>query len=224
MFYHVVMNYDLIRQLINLAEQFELQHVQHGYANDLDGFIQWGGHRFAAPMPEPNWEGKENGRSPESAISTLIVHINRFAKHYSKAAIWGSGFSTQEDFIYLITLKTHGEMTKMELIKRNIQEKPTGMLIIKRLLEKGWIDQHDSNQDKRSKVIAVTEEGLQALEEQMGKIRQATQMVSGDLNHPEKMELIRLLLKLHDYHQMIYEKNISTEKLLDEIVDTLSDH
>lgn len=223
MFYFLVMNYDLLKQLLTLAEQFELQHVHNGYANDIDGFIQWIGNRSATVLSEPNWEGKENGRSPESAISTLIVHINRFAKNYSKAAIWGSGFSTQEDFIYLITLKTHGEMTKMELIKRNIQEKPIGMLIIRRLLEKGWIDQHDSDQDKRSKVIGVTEQGLQALEEQMGKIRQATQIVSGDLNHPEKMELIRLLLKLHDYHQMIYEKNISTEKLLDEVVDTSRD-
>jgi hypothetical protein len=61
---------------------------------------------------------KENGRSPESVISTLLVHMNRYAKTYSKSAIAGSGFNTQEEFIYLINLKAFGSMTKMELIKK----------------------------------------------------------------------------------------------------------
>src|SRR5690554_5295977 len=90
---------------------------------------------------EPYWEGKEKGRSPESVINTLIVHMNRYAKSYSKSAIYDSEFSTQEDFIYLINLKAFGAMTKMELIKKNIQEKPVGMQIINRLIENGWVDQ-----------------------------------------------------------------------------------
>jgi hypothetical protein len=31
--------------------------------------------------------------------------MNRYAKAYSKSAIHGSEFSTQEDFVYLINLK-----------------------------------------------------------------------------------------------------------------------
>ncbi|MCC6722636.1 MAG: MarR family transcriptional regulator, partial [Bacteroidia bacterium] len=48
--------------------------------------------------------------------------------------------------------------------------------------------------------------------------RQATSIVTGNLLHHEKMELIRLLNKLDDFHQSIYDKNIDTENLLSEVL------
>ena len=140
--------------------------------------------------------------------------MNRYAKSYSKSAIYNSDFSTQEDFIYLINLKAFGEMSKMDLIKKNVQEKSVGMNIINRLVHKGWVQQRDSESDKRSKVISISENGLEALENQMDKIRQATSIVTGNLTHIEKMELIRLLHKLNDFHQPIYDENIESEHLL----------
>ena len=115
-------------------------------------------------LKEPDWEGKEKGRSPESVINTFIVHMNRYAKTYSKAAIVGSDFSTQEDFIYLINLKAFGEMTKMELIRKNIHDKPAGMQIINRLIRQGWVEQRYSLTDRRSKVINIAEQGINVLE------------------------------------------------------------
>ena len=164
-------------------------------------------------------EGKENGRTPESAISTLLVHLNRYAKTYSKSAISDSEFSTQEDFIYLINLKAFGEMTKMALIKKNIHDKPVGMLIIARLLRLGLIEQTDSDLDKRSKLIRITERGLMVLEKQMEKIRQATNIVAGNLTHNEKMELIRILNKLDRFHYPIFSRNIHSDQLISTIYD-----
>src|SRR5690606_37831786 len=143
----------------------------------------------------------------ESVINTLIVHMNRYAKSYSKSAIYGSDFSTQEDFIYLINLKAFGSMSKMELIKKNIQDKPTGMKIIDRLIHNGWVKQDDSKIDKRSKVITIVDKGLMVLEQQMSKIRKATSVVTGDLNKNEKMQLIYLLQKLDHFHKPLYDKN-----------------
>ncbi|WP_104383036.1 MarR family winged helix-turn-helix transcriptional regulator [Sphingobacterium sp. HMA12] len=211
------MKYQLLKEVLVLIEKFEEENSTNRHSNQVEGFKEWIAKQVAQPVVEPTWEGKEKGRSPESVISTLIVHMNRFAKSYSKAAIWGSDFSTQEEFIYLITLKSFGEMTKMELIKRNIHEKPVGIAIVNRLIKQEWIAQKDSQQDRRSKVINITEKGLQVLEGQMQNIRHATQIVSGDLTHLEKMELIRLLNKLSDFHQVIYEKNFAPDRLLDEL-------
>jgi len=211
------MKYKLLKEVLTLVERFEDENLEMKYTSDVEGFKTWIADEFFGRSLEPDWEGKENGRSPESVISTLLVHMNRFAKSYSKAAIAGSDFSTQEEFIYLITLRSFGEMTKMELIKRNIHEKSVGMAIINRLLKQGWIVQHDSAYDKRSKLINITEKGLSALDARMGKIRQATQVVSADLTHAEKIELIGLLNKLNNFHQVIYERNIAPEKLLEEI-------
>ena len=211
------MNYSLIKDILDLAQQFETENKQTNYfENSVGGFKKWISETHKTYPNEPNWEGKEKGRSAESVINTLIVHLNRYAKSYSKSAIVGSEFSTQEDFIYLINLKAFGQMSKTDLIKKNVHEKPTGMQIINRLIGQGWIEQQDSKTDKRRKVITITQKGLTVLENQMDKIRQATAIVTGNLSQNEKIELIRLLNKLDDFHQTIYDKNIETENLLKE--------
>ena len=211
------MNYNLIKDVLHLIQQFETENKEANYfETSVDGFKNWILATNTDTGIEPDWEGKENGRSAESVINTLIVHLNRYAKNYSKSAIFGSDFSTQEDFIYLINLKSFGEMSKMDLIKKNVHEKPAGMQIINRLISQGWIEQRNSKTDKRSKVISITQKGLTALENQMDKIRQATSIVTGNLSQNEKMGLIRLLNKLDNFHQPIYDKNIETESLLEE--------
>lgn len=213
------MKYDILKSVIDLVEEFEIENsLENIYPDDIEGFKRWINVKYYSQEmeTEPYWEGKESGRSAESVISTLIVHMNRYAKSYSKSAIYGSDFSSQEDFIYLINLKAFGEMTKMDLIKKNVHEKPAGMQIINRLISQGWVNQTDSEIDKRSKVLKISFKGLNVLENQMDRIRKATEIVTGDLNHPEKMELIKLLNKLNKFHQRIYYKNIETEYLLNE--------
>lgn len=211
------MNYGLIKDVLDLVQEFEIEtNNNNHFETSVEGFKNWISTNNNTIVNEPNWEGKENGRSAESVINTLIVHMNRYAKSYSKSAIVGSDFSTQEDFIYLINLKAFGEMSKMDLIKKNVHEKPVGMQIINRLINQGWIEQRNSKTDKRSKVISISKTGIEALENQMDKIRQATSIVTGNLSQNEKMELIRLLQKLDDFHQPIYDRNIDTENLLRE--------
>lgn len=211
------MNYLLIKDVLDLVQEFEIETKNtNEFQASVEGFKSWISSTNTNVIVEPDWEGKENGRSAESVINTLIVHMNRYAKSYSKSAIVGSDFSTQEDFIYLINLKAFGEMSKMELIKKNVHEKPVGMQIINRLINNGWIEQRNSEVDKRSKVLKITPKGLETLANQMDKIRQATSVVTGNLSQKEKMELIRLLNKLDKFHQPIYDKNIETESLLTE--------
>lgn len=211
------MHYNLIKDILDLVAEFENQNTNlNKSAVTIDDFKKWIALMNTDIENEPYWEGKENGRSAESVINTLIVHMNRYAKSYSKSAIFGSDFSTQEDFIYLINLKAFGEMTKMDLIKKNVHEKPVGMQIINRLITKDWVNQTASEIDKRSKVLKISNKGMQVLEKQMDKIRTATKIVTGDLTLNEKMELIRLLNKLNDFHKSIYDKNIEPEYLLEE--------
>lgn len=211
------MKYKLIKDVIGLLEEFETQeNVQH----DIYGFKQWiaDQHQQEAVALAIDWEGKDKGRSAESVINTLIVHMNRYAKFYSKSAIYDSPFSTQEEFIFLINLKAFGAMTKMELIKKNIHDKPSGMQVINRLIANGWVIQEDSAIDKRSKVIQITPAGIAALDQQMDKIRDATKIVTGKLNDQEKNQLIYLLEKLNDFHNPIYNQNINSKDLLDRVM------
>lgn len=212
------MKYKIIKDIIDLVDEFELaQNNSNSYENNVNGFKQWVVENFSGQeKEEPNWEGKENGRSAESVINTQIVHMNRYAKSYTKSALLNSDFATQEDIIYLINLDAFGEMTKTELIRKNVHEKPVGVQIINRLIKVGFVEQTDSLTDKRSKYISITNKGKIALKNQMKKIRQASAIVTGDLSYNEKMELIRILNKLEQFHNPIYERNIATENLLQE--------
>ena len=211
------MNYMLIKEVIDLICDFETSSDSSRYKKNIEGFKDWiAVSHSVAGLEEPQWEAKEKGRSAESVINTLLVHLNRYARTYSKAAMYGSNFSTQEEFIYLINLKAFGAMSKMELIKKNIQDKPVGMQIINRLIKQEWVVQTDSHTDKRSKLIEITPKGSEALEAQMAQIRKATKMVTGNLTEHEKMELIRLLTKLDHFHKPIFMKNHNPEDLLRE--------
>ncbi len=214
------MNYKLIQEAVGLVETFEQENAKSkNYTENLEGFKQWINDSFRHKTRDDDldWEGKSEGRSPESVINTLIVHLNRYAKNYSKAAIYDSQFSTQEDFIYLINLKAFGEMSKMDLIQRNVQDKSGGMLIIRRLQKREWIEERDSKEDRRSKLIRISKKGRKALNQQMGRIREATTIVAGNLEDDEKLELIRLLQKLDDFHQDIYDENIDSSQLLETV-------
>ena len=212
------MNNELIKQIIDLCSEFE-DSASGQYMMNVNGFKKWivDYHQNDEKQSEPEWEGKVTGRSPESIIASNIVHMNRFGKNYFKSAIAGSEFSTPDEVIYMITLKYNPSITKMDLIKKNVHEKPAGIQIINRLIAKGWVQQNNSETDKRSKVLSITPKGLFTLDNLFNKIRQATTIVSGDLTHNEKMELIRLLNKLHDFHLPIYLKNVEPEGLLDAV-------
>lgn len=217
------MNYSIVKEVIDLVEEFEKQNLNKSFSKDIEGFKQWILSKSIHSLNEEDftYEGKENGRSMESVISTLLVHLNRYAKLYSKSAIHNSVFTTQDEFIFLITLKTFGRMNKMELIKRNIQDKPNGIQIINRLIKQGFVDQENDLIDKRSKILTITTTGLQVLEERMDAIRDATTIVSGNLTNQEKMHLIYLLNKLEDFHLPIYHKNIETKELLGFVNDKI---
>lgn len=216
-------DFTFLHDILDLVEAFQKEQ-QPDTAPTIEGFKNWivsksirsNNASTLNPIQEiVDWEGKLNGRSPESVINTLIVHMNRYAKAYSKSAIHDSEFTTQEEFIYLINLKAFGSMSKMDLIKKNVQEKSVGMQIINRLIAHGWVSQRISEEDKRSKVIGITEKGERMLADHMDKIRDASKIVTGNLTEAEKIELIRLLTKLDHFHKPIYLQQVDSKELLE---------
>ena len=69
------MNYKLIKDVILLVEEFE-NSQNNKKERDITSFKRWiqdGFFEDIIPAIEPYWAGKENGRSAESVISTLLV-------------------------------------------------------------------------------------------------------------------------------------------------------
>ncbi|MEJ5964051.1 MarR family winged helix-turn-helix transcriptional regulator [Pedobacter immunditicola] len=198
------MYYELITDLVTLVKVYDKESNHNG--QDVHLFVQWlneyhqkQGH---STIIEPEWEGKSKGRSAESVINTSLVHLYRYAKLHAKAAIANTSFSTPDDFIYLISLVSYGSMTKTALIKLNVHEKSAGIQIINRLINSGLVEQSATDSDKRNRMIQITAKGTQLLTESMQNIKKASINVTEPLSYHEKMDLIRLLQKLENFHEL----------------------
>lgn len=129
-----------------------------------------------------------------------IVKMYRYAKNYARAIIPQDSLISFEDYSYLVILFYKGKHTKSQLITENIQEKSTGMEIIKRLIRLGLVSQEDHEIDKRSKWVDLTPKGraeFMAIQDNMYKL---TRMINADLKNDELQMLYKLLNKLNDFH------------------------
>lgn len=197
------MYYNLITDLVSLVKIYEEESSET--QQDVQLFVQWLERResnsLKSPESAPQWKGKDQGRSSDSVINTTLVHLYRYAKLHAKAAIANSDFSTPDDFIYLISLVSFGSMTKTGLIKLNVHEKSAGMQIVNRLISSGFVEQSHTADDKRNRLIEITEKGRVHLAACMPAIKEASKKVTAPLSEQEKLELIRLLTKLEDHHE-----------------------
>ncbi|MDO1448094.1 winged helix DNA-binding protein [Rhodocytophaga aerolata] len=203
------MKYTLVKQLIELAEQYESENPENSSQNLVD-FTAWLNGQLMQKKPG---DTKMAGRlitpyeTVESVLGKLITFLYRYARIYSKKSLENTPLITPDDFTYLAIVFSRGSMTKMEVIESHMQEKTTGMEILKRLLKNGLIEQYDDETDKRSKRLVVTQKGQQVLMGIFPSMGYVASLISGNLTTEEKMQLVYLLNKLHLFHQNIYQES-----------------
>lgn len=209
------MSYAFIRQLTQAAEEYELQ---NGNLQDLAAFGAWLQARYGntAPQPVPRAEQE----TVESRIGSYIIFLYRYAKNYTKKALEGSPLQTIDEFSFLIALMFGGSKTKTELIRQAVQEKTSGMEVIKRLLKQGFIRQEEDPADRRSKRLHITPEGQRVLFALFDNMNRVSQIVAGNLTAAEREQLLQLLHKLHLFHKPIFleQKEASLAEIYDSMI------
>jgi DNA-binding MarR family transcriptional regulator len=108
-------------------------------------------------------------------------------------------------------------MTKQELISSQVFEKTSGMELINRMIRQGFIDQFQDEKDKRSMRLRITPSGRMEIIKVLPKMRQVSQIVSGNLTDREKVILGYILRKLDHFHNEIYLH--SKDEELDDLID-----
>jgi len=203
----VAVNYAFLKELVSLAEEYEV--AAEGRAPSSADFAAWILMRGAEPAPDKHIGDRHmvHGVRPEqteTAIARMVIYMYRYAKAYTKKALEGSPLQTADEFGYLATLLSFDQLKKSELISLNVQEKPTGMEVIKRLLAAGLIDQLDDETDKRSKLLRINNKGKGVLFQLFARMGKVSELVGGELAPHEKQLLLHLLRKLDDYHHDIF--------------------
>lgn len=147
----------------------------------------------------------------EWRISYFVWLMSKYAKTYFKKALQNSPLVGLDDFGFLITLCYEGSKTKTELIQQNIMEVSSGMEIIRRLDKKGLIHSFRDEKDKRAIRLAATVKGQSVLAEAMKEMYKASNIIAGNLNNDERIKLLAMLDKLHQFHNPIFLNESKTD-------------
>lgn len=183
------------------------------YAPTIIGFKQWVRDKMSQLQEEETAE-LEAKVSTEQNIALSFFKLANYSKMYWRSVLADTPLALPDNLIFLMNLWVHGEMTKMELIRKSTQEKPTGMQIINRLIESKFVCQKDSEVDKRSKIVEITALGEQELINNMEDIQKIAQVINGNLKQTEKQSLIQLLDKLMHFHDDVFNDTKSREDLI----------
>ncbi|MBC7566551.1 MAG: winged helix DNA-binding protein [Pedobacter sp.] len=220
-------SYQLIHKLVDLVHQMEQEnHGREISLGDFTGFLlNTVGDNSGSSVNAESRFGDNDSHALEIAyqldnnIARLFVLMSRYAKSYIKKALDGTPLQTAEDFTALATLLTHTHLSKSELIAHNLQEKTSGTEVIRRLVAAGLVRQWDDVKDRRSKHIAITNEGKELLYQVFVDMNHVGKMITGKLTVAEKFTLQYLLQKLENFHLEHYEKKtIMTKADLREFV------
>ena len=213
-------SYKLVHQLLNLVEQFEKDNASaelsiQGFAGFLVNHLEKDTTAAAAPdvrFGKNEQHAQDLAYQIDNSIARLFIYMSRYAKSYVKKALDGTPLQTAEDFTCLAILLTHDNMSKGDLISRNLQEKTSGTEVIRRLINADLVNQWDDDKDKRGKRISITETGRQLLYKVFGDMDHVGQIITGDLSLSEKLVLQHLLQKLEGFHYKHHEQKTITSK------------
>lgn len=208
-------SYTLLHQLLDLLEAFEAERP-HGESTLLDFsaylLSTMEGMEVTGTKKDIRFGDKESlaqaqAYKLENNIGRLFIYMSRYAKSYIKKALEETPLLSPDDFTCLSILLTHDELSKTDLIEKNMQEKTSGMEVIRRLIAAGLVGQKNNTEDKRSKRVFITNEGKQQLYKIFREMSYVGTIISGKLTFKEKLILQYLLQKLEDFHYQLHEED-----------------
>lgn len=135
-----------------------------------------------------------------------IFRLYKFSRIYSRPIMIGVGLNSFDEFSILTTLLTKKEATKKYLIEENLIELTTGMDMLKRMLQQDLLKQRVNPEDKREKLVSLSENGQKVLFTILKEF-QSMEDVLGDLNKEEREQTIQYLERLDSYHSTLNQKS-----------------
>ncbi len=208
------MNYSIIKQLLEHLEDFE-RLPQGESGPTMESFVDYLSYSINKTETAVEISDEE---LLNVSLSQTIAHLYRFAKSYTKIALEDSPLTTVDDFLYLGKVMELGHCTKTELIEINVHEKTSGMEIIKRLLKDDFLTQEDDPNDGRSKRLSISAAGKKVFFAALEDMKKSANLVGGTLSSVEKLHLMHLLQKLHEFHKPLFaEKNATLDEMLEQL-------
>lgn len=199
------MQTDFFINLLQQVKEFENSDACKPNSTVEDFRVWMNDKKYSAESPTKLFKNENHQVSfTENEICKQILLLGRYSKLLIRKGLGDFPELANEEFTYIYRLKDEPYLTKIQLIEKNGHEKQTGTQIIKRLLDAGFLEEKNDEDDKRSKRINLTKKGEKVFHESVAKVNQTSKVLSATLNDNEKNDLLKMLQKLNEFHAHVY--------------------
>lgn len=162
-------------------------------------------------FPDPVLRGmKLKGDYPDIPTASgltgyIVVRLFKALRFYFKPVLQKNGLSSIDELFFLATMAWKKELSKKSLCQMNMTDIPTGMDVIKRLLNQELLSEKENHQDKREKLLALTKTGWNKIFK-VFSTDDEMQDVMANLKNEERKALLKFLDRLNHFHTGIYRQ------------------
>jgi DNA-binding MarR family transcriptional regulator len=150
--------------------------------------------RWLIDQKSVNTAGAHSGMGKEDTfIGMMLIALSNLTRNRINKLINDSPFSTIMDYQFLMVLDQHESLKKSELITVNYMEMSSGIEVIKRLIKHNWVIEEVNENDKRSKLVAISVEGKGILNQYGGKVNNLYSSFSSGLSSEQKENALHYL-------------------------------
>ena len=165
----------------------------------------------------------------DDALTYLIVRMNRYVRFYFKRVFDNdkNSFETEarnislDELGFLMVAEQLENPKKSEVIALNLFEPTTGTEILRRLIHMELITQHDNPNDKRSKILNITQKGREVISEAVKHIKHVGTLMGTGLDEQQKRHINLLLTFLNARHGRIFlnQRDFVLKEMLEDNTD-----
>lgn len=189
-------SFEIIKELVHWLEIFSKENPENEHS--LESFILWLNSKLFSGNHMD--ESEHNPETLNMELSFLLVEQSKFYKAYVKRVLGESELTSPDGFSFLYHLSLVDSYRKMELVKMHHVEPPSGIEVLKRLLNKQLIEEFDDPDDRRARRIRITEVGKKELKTIMPKMQKVFHSMSAEMSLNEKLHVVAFLNQMSDFH------------------------
>lgn len=205
--------YGDLKQLIDLWEEYE----DHSTQANLQEFAGWLNDKVAekpakneksiyirVSNPPAIYAQTLQNFNDETLFLEYISRIARFHEFYTRKFLEGLLINSRLEYQFLQTVHLLQKAKKTDLISLLLVEYTTGMDIIKRLINNGLLLETQNENDKRVKMLELTNEGNTLLTLADKRIKEERLMFLECISMNKWKKTMPYLKELSEFHNSIY--------------------
>ena len=156
----------------------------------------------------------------DTVFTKLIGRLASMQTAYSKMALQDVPGFELEWFYFLNSIYHLKEVKKTQIIQYNFTEQTTGIDILNRLKSLGYIAERTDPDDKRAKLVSITDAGEKILFRLYQLLYKPTLLMYNGIDHKDKQVVINILKDTEYKHQELLSnsRNKSIDDLLLEVL------